>query len=165
MVGGIDDLLLIREIEEFLFHEVDLLDRRRFDDWMDLFTEDGIYWVPMQEGQENPHDSHSIFHDDKPLMAVRMSRLRDPANYAQTPPSRTRHLVANVVLEENQSGDGEIHVRSSLIMFEYRMETQRVFGGEARHRLRREADRLRIAWKRVDLVNSEAIHAHMSVPF
>jgi benzoate/toluate 1,2-dioxygenase beta subunit len=164
MARTLDDLLLVREIEEFLFHEARLLDERRFEDWMTLFTEDGIYWVPALPGQTAATDQVSIFHDDRELMEVRIRRLRHPHNYAQAPPSRTRHLVGNVVVED-VDGHGEIHVRSSLVMAEFRADEQRLFAAECRHRLRRVDGALRIAWKRVDLVDCDAPHGHMSVPF
>jgi benzoate/toluate 1,2-dioxygenase beta subunit len=163
MARTLDDLLLVREIEEFLFHEARLLDERRFEDWMALFTEDAVYWVPALPGQTSPTDQVSIFHDDRELMDVRIRRLRHPHNYAQLPPSRTRHLIGNVVVEKIEGG--EIHVRSSLVMAEFRADEQRVFAADCRHRLRRHGGDLRIAWKRVDLVDCDAPHGHMSVPF
>jgi ethylbenzene dioxygenase subunit beta len=163
--GGIDDLVLIREIEEFLFHEARLLDDRQFEDWAALFADDGVYWVPMREGQESPLVEHSIFYDDRALLDVRVRRLQHPETYAQQPASRTRHLVGNVVLDrEADAAAGETHVRSSLVMFEYRQDIQRVFGAETRHRLRRVDDGFRIILKRVDLVNCDAVHEFMSVP-
>lgn len=161
--GNIDDLLLIREIEEFLFLEARLLDDREFQSWADLFADDGVYWVPMREGQDDRLTEHSIFHDDKALLDVRVRRLQHPETYAQIPASRTRHVVGNVVLEAND-GD-EIRVRSNLVMLEYRQDNQRVFGAEVHHRLRRVGDDFRIVLKRVDLVNCDAVHGYMSVPF
>ena len=164
MAGDLDRLLLIREIEEYLFHEARLLDERRFEEWMALFTDDGIYWVPTEEGQSSGLETHSIFYDDKALMDVRIRRLDHPLNYAQTPPSRTRHVIGNVVVEDESGTAGEIHVRSSLVAVEYHRGGQRVFAGDCRHRLRREDGGLRIVAKRVDLANCDAVHEHMSVP-
>jgi len=164
MTRDLDALLLIREIEEFLFHEARLLDERRFEEWMDLFTDDGIYWMPTEENQQDGIETHSIFHDDKALMDHRVRRLNHPLNYAQTPPSRFRHLIGNVVIEDDAGSGGEIQVRSSLVAVEYWRERQRVFAGDCHHRLRREPDGLRIVFKRVDLANCDAIHEHMSVP-
>jgi len=164
MAGDLDKLLLIREIEEFLFHEALLLDQRRFEDWRDLFTDDGIYWVPTEENQQSGIETHSIFYDDKTLMDHRVRRLNHPLNYAQTPPSRTRHVIGNVVVEDGGGAGGEIHVRSSLIAVEYWRDRQRIFAGDCHHRLRRERGGLRIASKRVDLANCDAVHEHMSVP-
>jgi len=164
MTGDLQRLLLIREIEEFLFHEARLLDERRFEEWKDLFTDDGIYWVPTQEGQEDGTDTHSIFYDDKSLLDHRVRRLRHPLNYAQMPPSRTRHVIGNVVIEDDGGPGGEIRVRSSLVAVEYRRERQRVFAGDCRHRLRRDGGGFRIVSKRVDLADCDGVHEHMSVP-
>ncbi len=161
--GRIDDLILIREIEEFLFYEARLLDDREFGKWADLFAEDGVYWVPMREGQQDPLTEHSIFHDDKALLDVRVRRLMHPETYAQIPPSRTRHVIGNVELDDKT--DDALRVRSNLVMFEYRQDAQRVFGAEVRHHLRRADDGFRIVLKRVDLVNCDAVHGYMSVPF
>lgn len=166
--GKIEDLILIRAVEEFLFMEADLLDGREFQSWADLFADDGIYWVPMREGQQDPLTEHSIYHDDKALLDVRVRRLQHPETYAQIPASRTRHVVGNVVLDKSIDGSGggdEIHVRSNLVMFEYRQDEQRVFGAEIRHHLRRAGDGFQIVLKRVDLVNCDAVHGYMSVPF
>ncbi len=162
-MSKLDDLILIRAVEEFLFFEARLLDGREFQAWAELFADDGIYWVPMREGQEDPLTEHSIFYDDKDLLDVRVRRLLHPDTLAQIPASRTRHVVGNVVLDETD-GD-EIHARSNLVMFEYRRDEQRVFGAEVQHRLRRVEDGFEIVLKRVDLVNCEAVHGYMSVPF
>jgi benzoate/toluate 1,2-dioxygenase beta subunit len=73
-------------------------------------------------------------------------------------------VIGNVVVEGAPAG-GEIAVRSSMVMAEFRADEQRVFAADCRHRLRRTADGIRIAWKRVDLVNCDAPHGLMSVPF
>src|SRR5262245_11860815 len=58
--------------EIFLIRETRLLDERRFREWMELFTEDGIYWVPATPGQESPVNSASLFYDDRGLMKTRV---------------------------------------------------------------------------------------------
>ncbi len=161
----IESLLLLREIEEFLFREARLLDERRFEDWLALFADDGMYWVPAEPDQKSPLDRLSLFYEDKSLMDVRIRQIRHPRFYAQAPETRTRHVIGNVTLEDGVQADDEIAVRSSFVMLEYRDEHRRVFGGEARHRLRRTEAGLRIAFKRVDIVDCDATHAFMSVPF
>lgn len=152
-----------REAERFLFHEAKLLDERRFRDWMGLFAEDGTYWVPAVPGQESPFDQASLFYDDRELMQTRIARLEHPRIHVQTPPSRTAHLIGNVVVE-NSSTPGEYLVTSTVIMVEYRNEKQRVFAGRQHHRLRREAPGLKILQKRVDLINCDAAFEAMAVP-
>lgn len=163
MATPIERLLLVREVEEFLFLEARLLDERRFDDWMALFTDDGVYWVPASPGQQSPFEELSIYYEDRTLMDVRIRRLQNPETHAQIPPSRTRHLVANVVVAD--AGDDGLEARSKLVMFEYRDDRQIVFAADCRHMLRRHGDGFKIASKRVDLVNCDAAHGIMSVPF
>ena len=86
--------------EQFLIHEARLLDERRFRDWMELFTEDGTYWVPAVPDQESPFDQASLFYDDRELMRTRVERLEHPRIHVQTPPSRTAHLIGNTLIEQ-----------------------------------------------------------------
>ena len=123
-------------LEEFIVHEARLLDERCFRDWMALFAEDGTYWVPAVPDQRNPLDQASLFYDDRELMRTRIERLEHPRIHVQTPPSRTAHLVGNVLVESVDEGKGEYVVGSTVIMVEYRDEHQRVFAGRQHHRLR-----------------------------
>ena len=152
------------EFEQFLFHEARLLDDRRFRDWMGLFTEDGAYWVPAVPGQESPFDQASLFYDDRDLMKTRVDRLEHPRIHVQTPPSRTAHLVGNVVIEETDGAKNEYVVGSTVIMVEYRDDTQRVFAGRQQHRLRRDGKGFRIVQKRVNLINCDSAFEAMAVP-
>ncbi len=165
MSTPIERLVLVREVEEFLFLEAHLLDERRFDDWMALFTDDAVYWAPARPNQQSPIEELSIYYEDRTLMDVRIRRLQHADTLAQIPPSRTRHVVGNVVLDDDDAGDGGLEVSSKLVMFEYRDDRQLVFAADCRHALRRDDGGFRIASKRVDLVNCEAAHGIMSVPF
>jgi 3-phenylpropionate/cinnamic acid dioxygenase small subunit len=150
--------------ETFLFEEARLLDERRFRDWMALFDEDGTYWVPAVANQESPFNQVSLFYDDRDLMKTRVDRLEHPRIHIQTPPSRTAHLVGNVILDAADDAKGEYAVSSTVIMVEYREDHQRVFAGRQIHRLRRTAGGLRIVQKRVNLVNCDSALEAMAVP-
>jgi 3-phenylpropionate/cinnamic acid dioxygenase small subunit len=151
-------------VEEFLVHEARLLDERRFREWMELFAEDGTYWVPAVPDQASPFAEASLFYDDRDLMRTRVERLEHPRIHVQTPPSRTAHLVGNVIVEEVDAAKGEVLVGSTVIMVEYRDEAQRVFAGRQHHRLRREGASFRIVQKRVDLINCDSACEPMAVP-
>jgi 3-phenylpropionate/cinnamic acid dioxygenase small subunit len=150
--------------EDFLIDEARLLDERRFRDWMELFAEDGVYWVPSAPDQKSPLDQASLFYDDRELMKTRIDRLEHPRIHVQTPPSRTAHIIGNVVLEQTDNGRGEFVVGSTFIMVEYRDDAQRLFAGRQRHRLRRYGDSFHIIEKRVDLINCDAAFEAMAVP-
>jgi benzoate/toluate 1,2-dioxygenase beta subunit len=149
---------------DFLIHEALLLDERRFRDWMALFAEDGTYWVPAVPDQKSPFDQASLFYDDRDLMKTRIDRLEHPRIHVQTPPSRTAHIVGNVVVEEVDAAKGEYVVGSTVIMVEYRDDAQRLFAGRQRHRLRRHGEGFRIVQKRVDLINCDGAFEAMAVP-
>lgn len=140
-------------VEQFLYHEARLLDTGQFEAWLDLFTDDATYWLPLERDQTDPLETSSIIHDDRTLLELRVKQARHPRAHARQPLARTVHQVANVmVLSENGS---DIMVASTLNLVEFRNERQRNYGALVEHRLRRAGDSYRIAHKRVDLVNSE----------
>jgi ethylbenzene dioxygenase subunit beta len=140
-------------VEQFLYHEARLLDEQRLEEWLELFTDDATYWVPLEHDQADPVETSSIIHDDKTLLELRVKQARHPRAHARTPLARTVHQVGNVMVSEETRS--ELTVESNLVLVEFRAEKQRVWGGLVEHRLRREGSDFRIAHKRVDLVNSE----------
>ena len=142
------------EVEQFLYREAWLLDHGRLDEWLGLFTDDATYWIPLRADQADPLTTSSIVYDDRRLLEVRVRQFQHPRAHARTPAPRTVHQISNVQVIEAE-GD-VLRVGSALVLLEYRRERQRVWGALVEHRLRRTADGLRIAFKRIDLVNSEA---------
>ena len=151
-------------LETFLIRETRLLDERRFREWMELFTEDGTYWVPALPGQTSPLNQASLFYDDRQLMKTRVDRLEHPLIHVQTPPSQTVHLVGSMLIEAADDLKGEYTLSSSVIMVEYRLDQSRTFAGRQQHRLRRVGRELKIAHKRVDLVNCQSAFEAIAVP-
>jgi len=148
------DVELRSEIEQVLYREAWLLDQGRLDEWLALYTDDATYWIPLQADQADPLSSSSIVYDDRRLLEVRVRQFQHPRAHARVPAPRTVHQVGNVRVVEAEGHD--VRVGSTLVLVEYRRERQRVWGALVEHRLRRTAEGLRIAAKRVDLVNSEA---------
>ena len=157
------ETLDLNRCERFLQHEARLLDEGKFDDWLALFTPDGCYWVPSEPDQENPHDTVSLIYDDRRLLETRVRRLASPRIYSQEPRSRTSRIIANISIEDSHADT--CTVRSKFVMIEYRRESQRLFAGTAFHRLVQADGGIRIASKRVDLVNCDAPLDGIVVPF
>jgi ethylbenzene dioxygenase subunit beta len=147
------------ELEAFVLHEARLLDERRFTEWLALFAEDGVYWVPTLPGQASPQEALSLFHEPKALLAMRVARLEGTDVHMQSPPSRTVHHVSAIETTD------DLVVRSALVVAEWRAGEARWFAGRVLHRLRRSAEGLRILLKRVDLIDSEAPQRAIAVPF
>ena len=142
------------EIEQFLYREAWLLDHGRLDEWLGLFTDDATYWIPLEANQGDPLTTSSIVYDDRRLLEIRVRQFQHPRAHARVPVPRTVHHVGNVQVMDTEGR--EVRVNSTLVLLEYRRERQRVWGALVEHRLRPTANGLRIAAKRVDLVNSEA---------
>jgi 3-phenylpropionate/cinnamic acid dioxygenase small subunit len=154
----------LRGIEQFLYREAGLLDDKSWEDWLALYTEDCFYWVPSTMGQADPINTISLFAENRMMMEMRIIRVSHPRAFSQEFPTRTSHLVGNVMIDpDDGSGhDGgtnpraDVVVRSSLHVLEYRKEDQRMFGGTVRHWLRRDGTDWKIALKRIDLINCDA---------
>jgi 3-phenylpropionate/cinnamic acid dioxygenase small subunit len=145
---------VLREIEQFLYRQSELLDNKLWQDYIDLFADRGIYWMPVAPEQTEWEGSPSIFAEDKHMMEVRMGRVTHPTAWSQVPMWGTSHVIGNVVIE-SESQD-EWVVRSRFHMMELRRDTVRHFAGTYRHTLIRERGQLRIKLQRVDMVNAQA---------
>ena len=140
-------------VEQFLFHEARLLDTGQLEAWLELFTEDATYWLPLERGQMDAVETSSIIHDDRTLLELRVKQARHPRAHARLPLARTVHQIGNIEIDKSEND--EITVHSTLVLVEFRSEKQRVWGALVEHRLRPAGDSFRIARKRVDLANSE----------
>ena len=142
------------KVDEFLYHEARLLDTGQLEAWLELFTEDATYWVPLERGQQDPLGTSSLIYDDRTLLELRVKQARHPRAHARLPLARTVHQVGNISI----TGKTRDHVvvNSTLSVTEWRNEKQRLWSGLVEHRLRRSGAGWKIAHKRIDLVNSEA---------
>lgn len=154
-----------RAVAAFVLDEARLLDEGRFEDWLTLFADDGVYWVPGQPGQVSPAAGLSLYHEAKSLLALRMRRLAQHDAPVHTPPSRTLHHVGALRVLRSIAMDTTYDVHGSLIIAEYRNETARWFAARTLHRLRHEAAGLRIVLKQVNLIDCDAPHRALAVPF
>lgn len=151
-----------RGVEQFIFHEARLLDERRFDDWLALWTPDGRYWVPRFHEQANPFEQVSLFWEDRMLREVRVRRITNPRNWSQQPPTRSAHVVGNVCVD-GVDADGRLIVRSSFQLTEWRNDLRQL-AGSVFHKLEATGDGgWKIALKRVNLVCCEGIFSNLEV--
>ena len=153
--GLMVDAALQREVEQLLFVQAELLDGKHWQAFIDLFADDGVYWMPVTPEQTDWEGSPSIFAEDKLMMEIRKGRVSHPNAWSQAPMWETNHVVSHVAIES--MGTGTLHVRSRFHMMELRRDDVRHFGGTYRHTLARDANgALRIKLQRVDLFNSQA---------
>jgi len=137
---------------QFVIREARLLDEKRFDEWYELFAEDGYYWVPASPSQPDPLNHNSLAYEDKLLLKLRIERLKQPNAFSQKPASRCHHLLQTPEVEKS---DGREHrVRTNFIYTETRGDDSQRYAAVAWHTLVGEP--LRIRLKRVDLLNCDA---------
>jgi len=141
-------------VERFLFRQAEIIDEKRWDDWLALFAEDGHYWMPADEDQTDGEGVPNIFWEDLNLMKMRILRNNHPQAHSQAPENRLSHVVSNVLVE-NEDANGDIIVRSRFHCAEYFRYEVRSFTGKYRHVLKNTPNGYRIALQRVDLVNRE----------
>lgn len=145
-----------RDLIDFVVHEARLLDERRFEEWNALFTDDGMYWVPLTPGQPDGTHHTSHLYEDKLLRTLRIERLKSPRAYAQQPPSRAHHLLQAPVVEPGDAASRRFVLRTPFHYTESQGDEIQFFVGTAWHHLVVQNSALRMALKRVDLLNSDA---------
>jgi len=148
------------EVEQFLYRQSELLDTKQWQAWIDLFTDDGVYWMPADPAQKHWDGVPSIFAEDKNLMHVRMGRVLHPDAWSQRPLWGTNHVVSNVVIERKEA-NGDLLVRSRFHMLELRRDDVRHFAGSYRHELKKTSDGYRIKLQRVDMINAQAAYDYV----
>jgi benzoate/toluate 1,2-dioxygenase subunit beta len=143
---------LRERVEEFLFHEAKLIDEHLYDEWLALWTEDGLYWVPCNTDDADPARQAMIIYDNRERLGERIYRLTSGAAWAQQPRSRTRRLISNVEVRLNEGG---YVVESNCIIAELRRSKQDIFAARMLHTLRPAGESFRIALKKVLLLNND----------
>ena len=147
------------EIEHLLYRQAELLDDKNWQEWIDLFTPEGIYWMPPEPSYTTWEGMPAIFAEDRNLMTVRMKRLRHPDAWSQRPLWETNHIVSNVILEKET--EDEIVVRSRFHMLELRRDDVRHFAGRYRHTLKKTGEGYAIKLQRVDMANAQAAYDYV----
>lgn len=157
-----------REIEDFLYLEAELLDDRRFDDWLALFADDARYEMPSRVTRERSAptdvaDNAKIFDDTREHLAIRVQRLATEFAWAEDPPSRTRHHLSNVRAAPGEA-PGEYHVRSNVLLYRNRgpSASYDLISAGREDVLRRTDEGLKIARRRIVLDQSTLASRNLS---
>jgi 3-phenylpropionate/cinnamic acid dioxygenase small subunit len=152
-------LLVKQEVEEFLYAEAELLDERRYEDWLDLFAEDARYWMPMRRNvpadepeREFTREGRDVnwFDEGKDTLTRRVKQILTGVHWAEQPPSRICHMVSNVQLLD--AGPDEVRVKSRFLLYRNRVETETDFlVGKREDVLRRVDGGFKIARRKIIL--------------
>lgn len=176
----------IRDIEQFLYREARLLDNRQYHAWLDLFTDDLRYWMPIRTSRyakisksvalldEVGHDEtdiakedgQAIMDEDKASLQLRVARLDTGMAWAEDPPSLTRHFLSNVEVEAGDT-PSEFRVFCNFIVYRTRGDHQQDFYvGHRQDLLRRESNgQLKIARRKIVLDQNVLLANNVSTFF
>src|SRR5882757_6837878 len=162
-------LALRLEVESFYYDEAALLDQRRYREWLDLFTDDTHYWMPVRrtkasnqlDGEFSRLGDMAFFDDNKAMLTMRVRRLETGYAWAEEPPSRTRHLVTNVRIV---AADGEhITAESNFHLHRTRLASdENNWIGLRRDVLQRSDGLLRIAARHIFLEQTVLLAPNLS---
>jgi 3-phenylpropionate/cinnamic acid dioxygenase small subunit len=171
-------LLLKDEVEQFLYREAELLDERRYEEWLALFTDDVRYWMPMrrnvppgESAREFTREGLDVnwFDEGKETLARRVKQILTGIHWAEEPPSRICHLVSNVqILSARPAGPSptELVVKSRFLVYRNRVETETdILVGKREDLLRRGDDGLLIARRKITLDQSVLLAKNLTFFF
>lgn len=146
------------EAEALLYREAALLDEGAWDDWLALYTEDAVFWVPAWRDELTPtadpdSELSLIYYEGRRGLEDRVVRARSGQSVASHPRPRCAHMISNVRLVEGDADTAEIASNFAVFLHDVRAERTHTFFGRYRHTLRREAGEWRIARKHILLLN------------
>ncbi len=151
-LAEVDDVLL-QEVTRFIYREARLQDDHEYDAWESLWTDDGIYWVPANGEGSDPDHEMSLIYDNRSRIALRIKQLQTGKRHTQTPRSRLRRIVSNIEILRRE-GDS-VRVTANAVVYESNSRGEMVWPSRNEYALRREGRDLRMALKKVVLVNNE----------
>ncbi len=145
-----------QDLIDFVVHEARLLDEKRYEEWNALFTDDAFYWVPLTPGQPDGLNHTSHLYEDKLLRELRIERLKSKRAFSQQPPSRAHHLLQTPTVEEFDAAAHRYVLRCAFHYTEVQGDELNFFVGTCFHHLTLRDGALRMALKRVNLLNCDA---------
>jgi 3-phenylpropionate/cinnamic acid dioxygenase small subunit len=168
-----DDFFLLMEIEQFYYREAALLDGRQFHTWVDLFTDDLEYWMPVRSTRQWADEAleftrigeAALFDDTKAHMEERIRKLDSGFAWSEDPPSRVRHIISNVRLLEKRPAD-EFLVASNFIIYRTRLaQDEDLWVGRREDILRKVDGAWRIARRHIFLDQVSLSSKNLSIFF
>jgi 3-phenylpropionate/cinnamic acid dioxygenase small subunit len=148
------DLASELELIEFVYHEARLIDEKRFAQWLDLFTEDGLYYMPLTRDQPDGRLHTSLYYEDRLLLKVRIERLSHPNAFSQSEPSWCQHVLQAPRIESRS--EDVVVLRTPYVYAESQGDRQDIYLAVAWHHLTLSEGRLKMRMKKIDLLNRSA---------
>ena len=155
------DAELVRSVEDFLYHEADLLDEWRLHEWLALFADNGRYLIPSTDKPDgDPTKDLFLVQDDRFLLEQRVNSLQTRSAHAEYPHSRTRRLVTNIKVADTE--DGHVDVRANFAVFRARNGAVDTYFGRYVHVLERSDEGFRFVLRK-SILDLDALRPHGKV--
>jgi 3-phenylpropionate/cinnamic acid dioxygenase small subunit len=152
-----------QELISFVIAEARLIDQHRLEEWLDLFAEDGIYWMPLEWGQTEARLAASLMYEDKLLLKIRVERLKGNRTFSQKPKSRCHHVLQTPQVDRRDEALNEYVTWTPMHYVETRLDDQQPYAAWATHTLAMIDGRLKIKLKRVDIVNCDGAFGNIQL--
>lgn len=152
-----DDLI------DFVYEEARMLDDGRFDEWLQLWTPESFYWMPLEPGQQDAKHVTSLLYEDAFMRKLRVERFRGERTYSQKPRTRCHHVLQRPFVDRMDREKGEFVTHTPFHYVEARLDEQILLAATARHELKLIDGALRISHKRVDLLNPDAAFGNIQM--
>jgi 3-phenylpropionate/cinnamic acid dioxygenase small subunit len=146
---------------DFIYDEARMLDEGRYDEWLALWLPDGHYWMPLDYKQSDPDLVTSLLYEDQFMLKLRVERLNGARTFSQKPKSRCHHVIQRPFVDELESDRAVAN--TSMHYVETRLDDQFLLAITARHDLALVDGQIRIANKRVDILNSDAAFGNIQL--
>ena len=143
----------LQEAAEFVWREAEMLDRHEYNGWLALWTEAGVYAIPIDREGDDLSASLNVVLDDAEMRKARTKRLKSGFSMSSAPPARTVRTISRFVKTADE--EGGIAFRCAQHIVEYKFERTRILAADVSFRLRRIDGELRLDSKIVRLVNSD----------
>ncbi|RQR76555.1 MULTISPECIES: aromatic-ring-hydroxylating dioxygenase subunit beta [unclassified Burkholderia] len=134
--------------------EARLLDQQLFEDWLNMFVRECVYWAPSTRNQGDPRSEIAVMFDDRRRLEDRVYRLRTGHAWSQAPASRTARLITNVEVFEGGRADVRM-VRANFLISEFWDNETRILTGWAGYRMQRDEGGWKISAKQINLINCD----------
>jgi 3-phenylpropionate/cinnamic acid dioxygenase small subunit len=168
----LERMLLLADVSDFLYREADLLDERRYTEWLDMLAEDYQYSVPLRmnvaygetDAREQTRAGREIlwFDEPKDTVELRVQQLMTGVHWAEEPVSRVSHLVTNIRLDAIELPEVEVSCR--FLVYRNRVADETDFlVGRRKDRLRQVGDDWQVVRRELLLDQSVLLAKNLSI--
>lgn len=150
--------MVLEETSGLLLHEAHCLDSRKWDEWLELYAEDAVFWVPAWRDEERQTDNPDrevsmMYYEQRARLAERVWRARSGQSIASVPLPRTMHSVTNIVLGPSDTDTANLSANWTVHIFDVRRRSQHVFFGFYEYTLVRLHESWKISRKKISILN------------